>query len=117
MEPNDLKSTSSDDAALEAWLRTSASLPPLPDGGFSPRVLSALPPPPPLISRRGWLCMAGGLVGSVVAVIGAATTPTPVPTIGPLEPERLQQLAIACGLAALALWFALRDRLWRPLRQ
>ncbi|MBI2518495.1 MAG: hypothetical protein HYV95_16570 [Opitutae bacterium] len=66
MEPDDLKSAPPDDPALDAWLRANASLPPLPDDGFSQRVLTALPSAP-RSARRLWLCAAGALAGTGVA--------------------------------------------------
>jgi hypothetical protein len=119
MEPNDLKSPAPDDA-LEAWLRTSSSLPPLPDDGFSRRVLAALPPPASRLSRRTWFCAGGALIGAVITVIGAATTPTAAagPAFTAPELDLIGQLALpaALGVAALSLWFALRDRLPQLLR-
>ncbi len=51
MEPERLDPAPRPDAAaLEAWLRANAAQPPLPDDGFSQRVLAALPPP-----RASWI--------------------------------------------------------------
>ena len=44
MEPTDLNPKSSDDEQIDSWLRASSAVPPLPDDGFSARVLAALPP-------------------------------------------------------------------------
>ena len=70
MEPNDLNSLPPDEAQLDAWLRASTTQPPLPDDGFSQRVLSALPPPArPDSVRRLWFCVAGALIGGGVAIV------------------------------------------------
>lgn len=120
MEPNNLNSPAPGDAALEGWLRTSAPLPPLPDDGFSRRVLTALPPPVPRFSARTWACVGGAVVGVVIAGIGAATgsTPAPGPVLVAPEMDLLKQVAgpAALGVAALSLWFALRDQLQQLLR-
>jgi hypothetical protein len=65
MEPADLKPTPPDDGPIEAWLKAHATLAPLPDDGFSARVLAALPPPatPRKSRRRFALCLAGALAG------------------------------------------------------
>lgn len=74
MEPADLNSPSApDDAALEARLRQ--PLAPLPDAGFSQRVLAALPPPVPAAAParaharwpRAAICLLGALVGFLIA--------------------------------------------------
>ena len=70
MEPSDLNFPSSDDAQIEAWLRTSSRLPPLPDNGFSARVVAALPARRQ--NRRAWLCAAGTVLGVAVAALGGA---------------------------------------------
>jgi hypothetical protein len=118
MESADLK-TPSGDPQLEAWLRASSSLPPLPDDGFSRGVLAALPPPPPRISRRAWVCAAGALMGSAVALIGAMTAPAGWPAFTLAELDPVQQLTVpaALGIAALSLWFALRGRPQQLLRR
>lgn len=56
MEPTDLNSPDPTDDKLAAFLRSAASAP-LPDDGFSARVLAALPPPrpAPLLARRDWI--------------------------------------------------------------
>lgn len=112
MEPNDLKSTPPDDAQLEAWLRAGAMLPPLPDDGFSRRVVAALPPPSPRFPPRVWVCGAGALLGVGVMVIAAVTSP-PATAFNPAVPDLLEALAlpVALAVAALSVWFAFRDRL------
>jgi hypothetical protein len=61
MEPANLNSP--DDAQIEALLRPTAPI--LPDGGFSTRVLAALPPP--VAARQSWprvaVCLAGAAAG------------------------------------------------------
>lgn len=120
MEPNDLKSPAPDDAQLEAWLRPSAALPPLPDDGFTQRVLAVLPPPARRQStHRMWFCAGGALVGIIVAALGALRSDRLSDSLPALEDTimaALAQLSVpACGLALgitlLSLWFAFRDRL------
>lgn len=65
MEPADLNSQSPDDAQLDAWLRQSSVLPPLPDNGFSAQVIAALPPRAP---RRRSLSLSAGIVGAVAGI-------------------------------------------------
>jgi hypothetical protein len=80
MEPADLNSSHPDDARLEAWLRAHSAAAPLPDDGFSARVLAALPArTQPALSanrfaarrtarRRLWLCLLGALAGMALGV-------------------------------------------------
>lgn len=84
MEPADLNSSSSparDDARLEAWLRQPAA--PLPDEGFTQRVLVALPPrtaqaaviatTPPRTNLLRWgACGLGGSIGIAVAYMSGS---------------------------------------------
>ncbi len=46
---------SPDDAEIEAWLRSNRATEPLPDEGFSTRVMAALPPPQPARVEAGWV--------------------------------------------------------------
>ena len=86
MESPDLNPPSPDDARLEAWLRTSGAAAPLPDDGFSARVLAALPPPSPAVApagllaarrraahRRAWLCLIGAALGCALAFSGGGS--------------------------------------------
>jgi len=68
MEPADLSSPDPTDQKLAAFLR-SAEGQPLPDDGFSVRVLAALPPPRPApwLSRRDWL--SGGLAAGLLLLL------------------------------------------------
>ena len=73
MEPANLRGNSPDDEQLDAWLRAQSSVSPLPDAGFSQRVLATLPPqasahaPAQVRSAlRGWLLLAGLLAGGVM---------------------------------------------------
>lgn len=72
MEPSDLNPPPPDDAALETWLHTHAVEQPLPDDGFSHRVLAALPPRIIVTStasaRRRWLCAAAATIGLLIAL-------------------------------------------------
>jgi len=123
MEPNDLKPTPPDDTQLEAWLRTSTALPPLPDDGFMQRVLTALPPAQ-RATRRMWFCSGGAVVGIVIAAFGAVTSgnlPANLPALEDTIMTALTQLSVpafglALGITLLSLWFAFRDRLQLGLR-
>lgn len=66
MEPTNLNSPTPDDEKLAQFLRSTESEP-LPDDGFSARVLAALPPPrlAPLFSRRDWL-IGGAVIGALL---------------------------------------------------
>lgn len=120
MEPTDLNPTPPDDAQLEAWLRASAALPPLSDNGFTPRALSALPPPARQQSaQRMWFCLGGALVGIIVAAFGAMSSGSQPAKLPALEENILAAFAqlnvpafgLALGITAVSLWFAFRDRL------
>ena len=92
MEPANLNPSPPppDDAPLETWLRSSAARPPLPDDGFTARVLGALPPAPaPAANRRRALVLAGTLAGA--AVLWAHQDGWS------LDSARLADLAPACG--------------------
>lgn len=69
MEPANLNPNPDDE--LEAFLRLAPA--PLADHGFSARVVAALPAPSRRHSSRMWLCIAGGVTGSIVAVIRGAS--------------------------------------------
>jgi hypothetical protein len=123
MEPNDLKSTPPDDAPFEAWLRASAALPPLPDDGFSRRVLSALPAPAGRspVSPRLLSILLGAALGAALAAYKAFTAAPvefvlPVPSPG--ATDALAQLAdpklhVALGVTVLTLAFVF----WRDVRR
>ena len=61
MEPENVTPHSNRDAALETLLRRAA--PPLPDNGFSARVVAALPRVRRAGWSRFWLCAVGGISG------------------------------------------------------
>ena len=75
MEPADLNHPANDDARLEAMLRRAA--PPLPDDGFSARVLAALPAPEAAAAlwRRIAFCLAGAAAGYGFALWRGAAWP------------------------------------------
>src|SRR5258706_16248959 len=75
MEPTDLNSSANDDARLEALLRTATS--PLPDVGFSARVIAALPSERPRTRswRRIGFCAAGAAMGCGLAIWRGASWP------------------------------------------
>jgi hypothetical protein len=137
MEPADLKHPGPDDRQLEAWLRDQPAQPPLPDDGFTARVMAALPPAidcaalaaarHQAASRRVWLCFLGAVTGLIVARLAA-----PAATLDGAAGEVaavLQQLSagarqiqspslpLALGLTfAALLWIYLPPvRLWRRL--
>lgn len=123
MESNDLKSTPPDDAQLENWLRTNAALPPLPDDGFSHRVLTALPTPQrSRVSLRLLVIGIGAVAGLGFAAVKFATG-APVefvlPAVGPEFAGTLAQLTdpklhVALGVTLVTLvcvfWPDLRRR-------
>lgn len=116
MESPDLKSTPPDDAALEAWLRAHSALPPLPDAGFSHRVLATLPRPHPAPrhhARRSWLCLAAVAAGGALAlggVLGSAHAVTDDLFVSLNSPLATPPALIAFAVTACSLWFAFRDR-------
>lgn len=77
MEPANVNSPPPDEAQFEAWMRRNAATAPLPDAGFSARVLTALPPRrAPFAWRRTLLCVAGAAVGAVLARSRSGSWPT-----------------------------------------
>jgi hypothetical protein len=117
MESNDLKANRPDDAQLEAWLRTSASLPSLPDEGFTRDVLAALPPPVQTrVTARALACLAGALVGIGIAVFQFQQT-SDLPRFDEAllaSLERLSQptVGLAVGVTLLSLAYVF----WSELR-
>ncbi len=124
MEPNDLKSTPPDDAALETWLRANAALPPLPDHGFSRQVLAALPPPTRRAARtRRLATLIGALAGIALAAykIHSATadgfnlpsfTPEATATFTQLSDPKMFAAIVVTALSLLyAFWSEIRPRL------
>ncbi|HWL14214.1 MAG TPA: hypothetical protein VNR00_01335 [Opitutus sp.] len=125
MEPADLNASPSrdpEDARLEQFLRQ--PLAPLPDDGFTARVLATLPPPP---SRtRAGVCLAAASVGVSLALVriaahgGWAAFPDAIDdrwtalqsawaaSLAPLPPG---DLAIAAVVTAVSLGYAFRGRL------
>ncbi len=121
MEPADLNPTPPDDPALEAWLRSGTALPPLPDHGFSHRVLAALPPPPAPVSSRVWACAVGAGAGLGVVALAMVKGDILLPALSapnPLAEDLAHTVAtpLALALAVLSLWFAFRHRWQRLLR-
>lgn len=115
MEPAHLTPPSEDDPRLEALLRQPVS--PLPDHGFTARVLAALPPPrAPRSQVRVLAAVAGGLAGLLVALLplGPAADLTPaVATLGQallalgtlcFDPTVLLAVGVASGSLVLVLW-------------
>lgn len=119
MEPTDLKSNPSDDAAFETWLRAQTSLPPLPDAGFSNRVLAALPRAFQRRVQRSVVCMAAVILGgalALVGVFGAGPAVTDELFVSLNNPLTAPPALIAIAVTASSLWFAFRHRLRLPLR-
>ena len=54
MEPTNLTPLPSDRDPLEAWLSAKAPVAPLPDEGFTARVLAALPEPDVTLNLLAW---------------------------------------------------------------
>jgi hypothetical protein len=112
MEPTNLKPPSPPDDQIEAWLRTSSQLPPLPDDGFSARVVAALPARRQ--NRRAWLCVAGAVVGVVIAALGGAFS-TEVFTQWQASSAEIGRLLLdpmlftALVIAALSAFYALKS--------
>jgi len=120
MEPNDLNPPPPNDAQLEAWLQASSTLPPLPDEGFTRRVVMALPLPARAQSaQRRWFCVGGALLGLVVAALGvlpSGSRPAELPALDDSILAALAQLSVpalglALGITLGSLWFAFSDRL------
>ena len=122
MEPTDLKNDPPADAQLEAWLRSGAASAPLPDDGFTRRVLAALPPPR-ATSHRLMFCLAGASVGAAVALLNGRDWPgfatgfaTGVQSLatafGPLDDLRVGcALVLALASVLFAFWRETRQRL------
>jgi len=113
MEPTDLKPTPPDDAALEAWLRGNSNLLPLPDGGFSTRVLATLPRRSCRRMSRSWLCLAGLVLGSALALAGVMAsghTVTDDLFVSFNNPLAAPPALVALVVALSSMWYAFRDR-------
>ena len=93
--------------------------PPLPDDGFSARVLAALPAPVPSsrVSPRLWCCLGGTVAGLAVAWSGAGSwsdllggwTRVECSVTALLAPLADPMLAVAAVAAALSLLFAFKS--------
>jgi hypothetical protein len=98
MEPTDLNRSALDDAQLDTWLRSNAAAVPLPDNGFSQRVLASLPPPASRAAgwRRLIFCIAGAAAGVVVPLLTDFGQPDPAISrvdLGRISQQALQPLA------------------------
>ena len=122
MESNDLKSpTPPDDARFDTWLRSHAALPPLPDAGFSQRVLTALPAPQRRtgVSPRLLTIGLGAVAGLGFAAIKFGTgTSVDFNLPAPEAAAALTQLAdpklhVALGVTVISLAVVF----WRDLRR
>ncbi len=126
MEPSNLNpNPRPDDEQPDAWLRRHASLAPLPDDGFSRRVLTALPPPArrPRASARLWVILLGAAAGTGLAAFKSFTTASVEfgwSALGPETTATLAQLTdpqlhVALGVTVLALAFAFWPEVQRRL--
>lgn len=118
MESADLNPlSSSDDHQLENWLHTAAARPPLPDAGFSHRVLAALPPSTRQTkTRRLGFYAAGTVAGLIVALSGGLGSDDFSLRFEPALMDALVQSGSAAIFAALgvtlgSLWYAFRTQL------
>jgi hypothetical protein len=119
MEPVNPKSTPPDDADLEAWLRANGNLVPLPDAGFSTRVLTALPRASARRIQRSIGCLAAMVVGGALALAGVlgsgrdAADDLFVSVNHPLAtPPALIALVATAGSLCFVYRARLRPRLW-----
>lgn len=127
MESRDLNNDH-DEARLEAWLRDGASSqPPLPDNGFSARVMAALPPAAPVPAhgrvrpRRVFvLCGLGAVAGALVTFAGPVTShdyAAPLAALGEAVTRLTEETASGSGALVLAgIIGSLAIAYWRELR-
>ncbi len=122
MEPNELIPRPQDDSPLDDWLRANAALPPLPDDGFSHRVISALPAPRRTRpSHRGLAVTVGALVGVLVAAYPLMPRDARAPQLSgvadalqhALEVLSAPGAGIAFGVTLVSLLLAF----WRDVRR
>ena len=86
MEPSDLKSPAPDRDPLETWLRAGVAPTPLPDNGFSHRVLTSLPPRiPPARARRVICCVIGAAAGATFPLLAGPGLSQPTDGIAELN--------------------------------
>jgi hypothetical protein len=126
MEPLDLKSPTPGDDQLEAWLRANASATPLPDDGFTQRVLTSLPPQAqPEVSRRAVFCLVGALAGVALPFltgISPGELSTDAAALGRNALPVLRQFAdpnlvLALVVTGLCLLYVFGPRVRVPTRQ
>ena len=124
MEPTNLNPLPLDE--LDGMLRDASHADPVPDHGFSARVLAALPPRPPTRrrdSRRLAFSAVGALAGIMVALhkVGSwSEISTGLTSAGPQLSQAFNQLAspgfalaVAVTLVSLAYVFRPQGRLMR----
>jgi len=127
MESSDLNPHPRDDVRLEAWLRTGAGQPPLPDDGFSARVMAALPsaapaPAPARVSQRRIfvLCAVGAAIGGVITFAGSidpAAFTTPLAALGDAVTRLAGETVSTTGaLVVIGTLGSLAIAYWRELR-
>jgi anti-sigma factor RsiW len=110
MEPAGMNTNDPDDAGLDARLRASAPGP-LPDAGFTGRVLASLPPAQGVASSTGWrlpgawiaaavLAAAVSMIPGIDAAVSAATGTLGSAVSEPGAIAALAVIAVAWALAA-----------------
>lgn len=125
MESSELNQSSADDSRLEACLRASSATPPLPDDGFTARVLAALPPAASAwreerrrsLRRRWWFCLGGAMLGGAVS-LGAGGTDlgrTASALLPPFATVARQLATPSLGLAVAAIAVSLVVAFWPEL--
>jgi hypothetical protein len=120
MEPTNLNPSSPDDPQLDAWLRAHATAAPLPDDGFSQRVLANLPPGEDRAAakRRILFCLVGAGVGALVpwfADTGPSQPATSPVDFGRTAIQALQPLAdphvvLAAAITGVCLLYVFPPR-------
>lgn len=115
-----MNESSSADDDLDARLRAHFSAPALPDGGFSQRVVGALPTTGrrSFVFSRQFFCSAGlvaGMLCASIGLIGSETLGSALKILDASVTMTLGQVvtepvALALGLAILSLAFAFREQ-------
>lgn len=131
MEPANLNSPSPDDQHLRTLL--GQGLPPLPDDGFTQRVLAALPPPTPkrTLSFRALLCTVAAVAGLALALrrgpslqslsvalerLDESLVEVALPLVGDAGRHVGAGLTLALAATVLSLFYVFRESLRPTLR-
>lgn len=123
MEPVDLKTSSPENDPVDAWLRANSNATPLPDAGFTDRVLASLPASTatsakPAASRRAVFCLVGAFAGLVLPWLTGTRLPEVIANaaeLNRLAQPALQQftdpnLALALVVTAASLLYVFGPR-------